>query len=645
MRDMASRAIEPRYRSGPPVGPSEDLQRIIEIPRRNLDLNDPIAAQLWTKHLRRVRTEPCECVARWGFCITDLRTVQGWALENAMDSRGLLASIGVGDGKTGIDILLPMAIPGVRVAVLILQANLRTQFLTRDYPQWAAHFRVPNLAGGAGSFQAGLPMLHVVSYNDVSSPKNSDLFRRINPDLIIGDEAQNLKDPTTARTGRFLRMFADKPSTMFAALSGTLTTKSIKDYAHLSALSLRDASPVPFHPPTVDEWSAAIDAESSANPYPNKPGALLSLCGPAEATISDETERARAGFRRRFQETLGVIATRETDLKVSLVLAERKPPATPQNVRDAMRLVENESQRPDGEELQTGLEISAVMRRLSAGFYYRWRFPRGETPETIELWRARRKSWRKEVRDTLKGNAENLDSPSLLEHAAERWHLGYVSPDATYPPKTRGGPRLTFESIHWPNWAAVKGTVEPQTEAVWLSEWLAADAAKWAAEQVGIVWFQHDAFAKAVVIEARKLGLKLPHYGGGKLASLEILAEKGDRSILASMKAHGTGKNLQMFSRALIANPPSASDAWEQVIGRIHRTGQKASEVTIDVYRHSEEYRTAIRQAQARARYVEQTTGSRQRLAFAAIEWEETEPAIQWSEKLETGLDAESGED
>jgi hypothetical protein len=129
------------------------------------------------------------------------------------------------------------------------------------------------------------------------------------------------------------------------------------------------------------------------------------------------------------------------------------------------------------------------------------------------------------------------------------------------------------------------------------------------------------------------------------LASLEILAEKGDRSILASMKAHGTGKNLQMFSRALIANPPSASDAWEQVIGRIHRTGQKASEVTIDVYRHSEEYRTAIRQAQARARYVEQTTGSRQRLAFAAIEWEETEPAIQWSEKLETGLDAESGED
>jgi hypothetical protein len=90
----------------------------------------------------------------------------------------------------------------------------------------------------------------------------------------------------------------------------------------------------------------------------------------------------------------------------------------------------------------------------------------------------------------------------------------------------------------------------------------------------------------------------------------------GKRSIVASIKAHGTGKNLQMFSRNLIANPPSNGAEYEQLIGRTHRYGQQ-SDVTVEIYQHTPELREAFEAAMEHATYVHQTTGALQRLIFA----------------------------
>lgn len=656
---IAAKAVKPnfQFRSGPPVEDSADLRRVLAIRRRKCDITDPIAAQLWTKFLRRERTTPCDCVARWGFCITDLRPAQGWALENAMDARGLFSALGVGDGKTGIDILLPLAIPGVKRAVLLIPPNLKPQFLSRDYPQWSAHFKTPQLAGATGPWLDGWPVLHVVTYSELSSAKNSDLLKRLNTDLVIADEAQNLADPNSARGGRFLRSFGDKPSMMFTAQSGSFTSKSIKQYAHFLALALRENAPVPLHPPVVDRWALAIDAGDKLNPYPCEPGELLQLCGPEEAGIENQQDRARAGFSRRLYETLGCIATSDPNLPGTLEILERKPPPIPKEVSDAISHTIKEEERPDAEKLQTPLEISAVTRRLSAGFYYRWRFPKvagGNCPEhsafnsacppcnvqrgvVVEKWRAARKKWRGEVNFKCKQKIEFLDSPQLVQNAAERWHLGYKYNDhgtiTEYPPGTRNGPRLVFESEHWAGWQAVKNTVENVREAVWISDWLARDAAEWAATHKGIIWYQHDAFAHAIVKAGKEIGVEIPWFGGGKAASAEIMLEKGDRSIIASIKAHGTGKNLQYaFGENLLVNVPSDPRTWEQTIGRTYRQGQPRPVVTFEVYRHTADYRDAIRTAQARARYIEQTARNKQRLAIATIGWEDLELAEHWTE-------------
>src|SRR5690606_11983538 len=87
--------------SGPPVQDSDDLRRILALPRRSLNPNDPRAAEAWTAHLRRERSDPCDCDQRWGArdpktgavipgsgCIRKLRPIQGWALEEASNAGG-----------------------------------------------------------------------------------------------------------------------------------------------------------------------------------------------------------------------------------------------------------------------------------------------------------------------------------------------------------------------------------------------------------------------------------------------------------------------------------------------------------------------------------------------------------------------------
>lgn len=605
-------AIDPvmGYR-GAPVQWSHDLDRIAKLPRRTIDPNDPRAGEAWSAHLRRERTDACTCVAQWGFCIRDLRPIQGWGLEEASNANGFLGPIGVGHGKEGLCLLAPWAFES-KVAVLMLPANLRAQFLQRDYPQWSQHFKVPSLAGG--TFWPGRPVLHVMSYNDLSSPKASSLLSQLAPDTIILNEAQNLGRREAARTKRFLRYVAerasaDKPVRLFA-VSGTLTKRSIKDYAHLSEIALGDGSPLPRHWPTVEEWAGAIDATDAPAPV----GQLRVFCR--------DGETARSGFRRRLVETTGVVATEEGALDTLLSINERRTIVAPPEVLDLIREVRDTWQRPDGEEIVDALTKSNVCRQLACGFFLRWRWPRKEAKEVIAAWLLARKDWHKEVREKLKTSREHLDSPLLVTKAAIRWWDGYTYKDPVtgetrkIPPGTTGGPLPTWAAENWPRWKALRHTAQPETEAVWVDDFLVRDAAEWAKSTKGIVWYEHACLGPRI---ARLAGV--PHYGGGSDASAEILQERGTRSIVASIKAHGTGKNLQTFAHNLIANPPADGASWEQLLARTHRPGQKADEVIAEVYRHTDEMREAIDTAIGRARYIQGTLGGAMKLLYAAYDF------------------------
>jgi hypothetical protein len=590
------------------VQESRDLHRVLELPRRpRPSAADFDAYRAEFAHLEK--RGPCACQSRFGRrCANRLNDTQAWGLHEIKHVGGLLGPISVGDGKTLLDLLTLMA-SGCKVGVLLIPPSLRDQLLRVDWEFYGQHWELPNLGSGAW-FDPKKPILHVVAYSELSSAKNSDILERIKPNIVIADEAHCVRNAGTARTKRFKRFFSEHPETKFCCWSGTLTTRSLKDYAHLSNLALREGSPTPLHWPTVEEWAGAVDPSD----FPSAIGALAGFCNPGE--------HVRDGYRRRLEDTAGVVGSPATQsCTASLTFSERKVD-TPKAVTDALIKLHATWTRPDGEELITGLDVFRCAKEISAGFYYKWIWPRGEPLELQIKWKAARKEWHCEMREKLKQSREFLDSPLLLAKAAIRWHEGFVHirRDASgreiervqVPPHTKHAPEPTWESETWLDWLAIRDQCKPETEGVWIDDFLAQDAAAWCRAGVGICWYEHDLFGRRVAQLADR-----PFYGAGADASTAIAAERGARSIVASIRAHGTGKNLQSFARNLFANLPSDAAIWEQTLGRTHRQGQLADEVTVEVYRHTHVVIDALSKARMLAQYIEQTMGGSQKLLRA----------------------------
>lgn len=601
----------PAYRAAfkPGVGRSPDLDRVLALARRPpLDLSSARAratVELVTRRLRRPDRPPgaaCGCRAMGrGYCYEELLPAQAWALWEAPLAGGLLAPVGVGDGKTGLDVLMARAMPGVRCAVLLLPPGLVVQF-EADYLAWAEHFTVPTLVlpdGRAVLREPGAPVLRVVPYSRFSREESTALLEEFAPDLVLADEVHRLKSAASVGTGRFLRYFAANLSTRLCGWSGTITSRSIKDFAHLLAFALGESSPLPLDPAEVESWASAVDPSD----WPAPEGALRALREPGDGGVVE-------AVGRRVAWTFGVVSTASSDrVGASLAFSERAPPPTPPAVSEAVRELRRTWSRPDGEEFVQALEVAACARQLACGFFYRWRFPRGETAEQVEAWRLARAAWHRELRERMRDPAPGMDSPLLLSKAAIRWSAG-----------DRGD--LAWDSSAWPEWRELRDTVRPETEAVWVDDWLARDAAAWARESRGALWYEHGAFGRRA---AELAGL--PLHGGGPGAEERLRAEDGRRSCVLSIRAHGTGRDglQRLFSRQLVANPPADAGVWEQLLGRLHRVGQAADVVQTLVYRHAREMRDAVDRALELAKYVrgiKGLPGESVKLLRADVEWD-----------------------
>lgn len=560
-----------------PVSGSEDLERIFNIPRRKVNPSayiGPVTAALRKPGVEVDETFPYV-----------LNATQAWALYEISRAHGMLGPIGVGHGKTGLDLLAPLVVPKCRIALLLVPASLRDS-IGLAHRRWGRNFRVPNLAG-QGDFNADLPTLYVVSYDTLSRENAAALLETLNPDLIIADEAHNLRHKTSTRTKRLLRYMASHQSTRFCAWSGTLTSNSIKNYAHLSAFALKNSSPLPLHTGALEEWAGALDANPRGIPTP--PGALTRFAPDGDI---------RAGFQRRLTETLGVVATEEASVDCSIYFLERKV-TVPEVIEKALKTLRDTACRPDGEEFVEASQVYRCGRELASGFYYRWRFPRKEDRATIDRWLEVRRNWHKELREELKKNKIWLDSPLMLCKAAIRHQSGYE------------GELPTWESEFYKQWTDVKHSVRPETEAVWLSDYLLEDIFN--DKEKKIIWYEHDTFGQ-------RLAEKIPVFGAS-VAGHIVECAKGTYG--ASILSHGTGRNLQTHhSSNLIANYPTANAAWEQLIGRTHRQGQAADEVIVSVYRHTPELREAFKRAREYAKYQQETLGSQMKILSASYTWD-----------------------
>lgn len=241
--------------------------------------------------------------------------------------------------------------------------------------------------------------------------------------------------------------------------------------------------------------------------------------------------------------------------------------------------------RPDGEELVTAIETAEVDRQLRLGGFYAW------SREPDREWLRARRAYKKAQREWLQNHPLNvIDSPERLERALLRGD----------------GPSMA-EAV---DWFGIKGRAEEPPK-----EWRGLDATpahEWAAFLKGaptVFFGQRVAFAELVATYGA-----MPYYGAGTDAGKGILKEDGSRSIVASLGAHGTGKNLQMFSTAVLLDPPPSGARLEQVLGRLHRPGQGASLVR---YLISAAWADEARRALADARWLATSLGQPQRMIVA----------------------------
>lgn len=513
--------------------------------------------------------------------------IQSAALYDMRLSGGLFGPVGVGGGKTLITLLAPEAMDS-KMAVILVPPALRAQLTTVDIPRYSKEWRIP------------LARIRIVAYSQLSTAASADILEEIKPDLIIADEAHSLRHREAARTKRFMRYMHAHPECRFVCLSGTMTRRSLRDYQHLAELALKKNSPLPNHFPTLCEWAEVLDVAVSEDDL-MPPGALLQLCNDEElnriaGARSDKREIQtvmREAFRRRVVETPGVVATEESSIGTSLVIQAARP-AVPGEVK---RMIDNvrDAWVIGDEELTDPLAVARVTRQLAAGFYYRPVWPDGKVDHE---WLEARKNWNKEVREILRLSRRGMDSPMLIAQACARGE---------------------YQSDYWEAWAAVKDRPEPPREAVWISDFLARAAIAWAKENCsktspGIIWYSHSALGEMI---AKLSGF--PFFGPGAKASKELTEVNAQKTpaIIASVKAHGTGKNLQPFCLNLFTTPISSGADAEQAIARTHRPGQEADEVRCDVYVHTIETMAAFRSSVRDAAYIESTQGQRQKLNFA----------------------------
>lgn len=496
-----------------------------------------------------------------------LRLVQANALAHAVQAQGLFAPIAVGQGKTLIACLLPTVLN--KRAVILTKPGLvrQAEELLAEYRQ---HFRIRD-------------DLQWLAYSTLSSAKGASSLHDLQPELVIADECHALKDKSAARTKRFLRYFKQHPKTLFCGLSGTITKRSILDYAHLMHLALGDWTPLPRDWPTLNEWAEALDVGGE-----RPPGVLIQF--------AKEGENAREGWRRKFVNCRGVVASEETELGCSLVI--RNTNYESKELASVLTTVDSEWERPDGEYLTTALEVARTKRQVRLGGYYKWKWDDEVSTTHQKRWLQARNDYIALVRDELRHRSKpGYDSPGLIQDALERGDMRWVTYD---------------------EWKSINSSVlAPVPEWVWLSQetvnwvrrWVQATSLR---DGPSIIWTDTVPFGRAVASAAN-----LPYYGSGEKAAEAILREDGSRSITASIQAHGTGRNLQKFSRALVAGGTPTGLMWEQLLGRLHRPGQEADEVVFDVMFPEE-----LEGAMADARYIEETTGVRQKLLIANFEKE-----------------------
>ena len=492
------------------------------------------------------------------------RTVQNAAFHQMLETQGLVAELTMGDGKglichAGPELMRRYFPGGCERPLVLVPSKLKGTYW-REQAKYAKHFALH-------------PNQQMYSYHDLSTGRGQGLLERIKPDWIFCDEAAALRNFTSARTKRFFGYLREHPEVKVVFLSGTMTRRSILDYAHFVKYALGERSFLPVGKEEVDTWSVVLDENGEPAWEDLERFRRMGVIGnkAMRRERATEVEKVRTWFSELRKTSIGSIVSPATlDVDAALEWVERKV-TVPHNVQQAIDDLEGSWTRPDGEELMDIFTMRQALRQTGRGFHYYWSWPTDPDgfPIKDEEWLEKRALYHRAVRTVLGDENPRWDSPM--------WVIKRLDELATVHPIMKRS---------YDGWLTVKHRPTPPTHTNWISSYMLDDACNWAIERLqakenGIIWFKHRCVGKALAERG------IPTF----MESGKDIDEKGKDGpiVAASIAMHGEGKNLQYaYNNCLYLETPETTDLLEQSVARIHRSGQPEDLVRAYYYAHTQ---------------------------------------------------------
>ena len=572
--------------------------------------------------------------------------------------------VSVGAGKTLISLMVAERAyqNGIERSLLLVPPEVYSQLVNRDitFARQRVPMSVPIMKLGGIKRQkrlayarSGRQGCYILPYSCLSTKDSSELLEMIQPGLVIADEAHRLKNAGSARTKRMFHRdygYIIKHQPQMVAMSGTITSKMISDYWQTIRACLKDNCPLPMSSHIVRQWGQVLDAQSEWGGSPQEGDdsfytePIMPLVRWAQKNFPDEDfpETIR-GFRKAYKKRLntapGVVVSDEHEIGTSLLMRNEPGDGTGSEGWDELQklieAVKKDFQAPNGDEIDHAIHQFSWLYQLSAGFYNDLYWP---APEVLAS-----------ERDITVAHAEDLLDRAQHHHmllqlyhsTLRKWLSRRAKPRLDTPllvaldMATHGsqhvGPEL-YDAWNSAKMADFKERPDRRSRPVRVCPYKIVQAADWAQRDVpdgcgAVLWVHHREVGKWLVEELEKRGLDVLHCPAGRkhdeaigTVGDPVAGGKGDRLVVASISAHSTGKNLQAFSHQFIVQWPRSAVIAEQMMGRLHRSGQEADELVVVTNNTTDSDSLNFAACLNDSCYIHDTTGVRQKLMYASYE-------------------------
>lgn len=567
---------------------------------------------------------------------------------------GLFGPIGVGWGKTLITLMIAnMAYQkGLRKMLLFVPPQILGQLVEHDIK--FARTKVPitypvHVLGGKSSKQrlaiakSGKKGLYIMPYSQLSTKDTDDLLTLIKPEIIIADEAHRIANERSARSRRVSWIIEEyKPECVF--VSGTITSKSVSDYYHLIRSALGNNNPLPNAKALAHEWGAIIDAQQinwSQHPdghaRDSGPGPLLPLLDwarkkfPGE-TVEESTDGFRKAYRLRLTHAPGVVASGEADIGTSITFQNKPVQGYKQSegwdkLNELITKVEDQWLTPNDDEIEHAIHTWKWLNELSAGFYNQLTWP------TVEDYARRRKLEEEQAYEILEKAKAYHEGDQVFSKGLRSWLEAFAKPKLDTPLLVRHnisqhgsrdvGTEL-FELWKYKESLDFDGRPDRDSTAIRVCPYKINDAVRRAKEfesGAGIIWYHHQEVGRWLYEVSKEQGLDSVFCPAGKAGNERVrdMANR-DKILVASITAHGEGKNLQHFRDQVFVQWPRSAKAAEQALGRLHRNGQEADEIYVNLMNTLVFDQMNFAACLNDALYIHQSTGVRQKLVYGSYD-------------------------